>query len=174
MNSTQERSYSMSLGSASIDESTIQNAVQPEQPQQPNEPENDSDAEAEVEVEAQAEAEVEDDIAISDSVESEEDSEPVDDNEDNESIDHNDDNGAEADLQSIEEEEEKQDEEEKEEVDLTDEQIDERMTSAWDAPTVTRTHRARTEKSMNPQWDNPASKDILGRLSLHGKRVVFN
>ena len=60
------------------------------------------------------------------------------------------------------------------EIDLTDEQIDERMTSAWDAPTVTRTHRARTEKSMNPQWDNPASKDILGRLNLHGKKVVFS
>ena len=95
--------------------------------------------------------------------------------EDNEPIDQNNDNAADANAQPIEEEEEeKKEEEEKEEVDLTDEQIDERMTSAWDAPSVTRTHRARTEKSMNPQWDNPASKDILGRLNLHGKKVVFN
>ena len=132
--------------------------MQPEEPEEPNEPEND-------EVEAEAEAEAEDDIAASDSVESQE---------DNELVDRNDDNAAEADPQPIMEEEEKKEEEEKEEVDLTDEQIDERMTSAWDASTVTRTHRARTEKSMNPQWDNPASKDILGRLNLHGKRVVFN
>ena len=64
----------MSFGSASINESSLQNAVQPEQPDQPNEPEID-------ELEAQAEAD--DDIARSDSVESQEVNEPVDDNYDN-------------------------------------------------------------------------------------------
>ena len=74
-----------------------------------------------------------------------------------------------------EKEEAKGDPNEGPDVSESEDDLDERMATAWDdAEGPSLTQRDRNERSSCPQWENPASKSVLQRFSLRDKKVVFS